>query len=85
MFISVKRQPTMEAHHNRGPATLPTDGAHLSMDGAVMFMVIGLAAGGLSGFFGIDGGFLIVPGLAACSADLSAAVPLTHSRAEREI
>jgi uncharacterized membrane protein YfcA len=35
----------------------------LSRDNAPMLVATGLAVGGLSGFFGIGGGFLIVPGL----------------------
>jgi uncharacterized protein len=37
--------------------------AHLNSQTALRLAVIGLAAGFLSGFFGIGGGFLIVPGL----------------------
>lgn len=36
---------------------------HLNRETAPRLVVIGLATGGLSGFFGIGGGFLIVPGL----------------------
>jgi len=36
---------------------------HLNRETVPRLLVIGLATGGLSGFFGIGGGFLIVPGL----------------------
>jgi uncharacterized membrane protein YfcA len=44
----------------------PTEGAkvvHLNRETVPRLVLIGLATGGLSGFFGIGGGFLIVPGL----------------------
>ena len=36
---------------------------HLNRETVPRLVVIGLATGALSGFFGIGGGFLIVPGL----------------------
>jgi len=36
---------------------------HISRDMALRLVAVGLGAGALSGFFGIGGGFLIVPGL----------------------
>lgn len=45
----------------RGVAGDP--GVHLSANNAPKLAAMGLITGGLSGFFGIGGGFLIVPGL----------------------
>src|SRR5581483_9558048 len=39
------------------------EGVHLSSKNAVALVLFGLATGALSGFFGIGGGFLIVPAL----------------------
>lgn len=43
-------------------------GVHLNRDNFPRLVVFGLATGLLSGFFGIGGGFLIVPGLMAATA-----------------
>jgi uncharacterized protein len=40
---------------------------HLNLQNAPFLVAFGLGAGALSGFFGIGGGFLIVPGLIAAS------------------
>src|SRR5579863_3605215 len=44
-------------------ASAGTKVEHVSRDMALRLVAIGLGAGALSGFFGIGGGFLIVPGL----------------------
>lgn len=50
------------------PAAADGDpGVHLSLDNAPKILAAGLLVGALSGFFGIGGGFLIVPGLMAAS------------------
>jgi uncharacterized protein len=47
----------------RRSTTEKTGGVHLSRETVPRLVVIGLATGALAGFFGIGGGFLIVPGL----------------------
>lgn len=49
------------------PASLSGDKVGLSFSNAPRIAGAGLAVGALSGFFGIGGGFLIVPGLMAAS------------------
>jgi len=68
--IMWQRASTVRA---RQPAAV--DGAAAALDPAptvgapiARLVAIGFAAGGLSGFFGIGGGFLIVPGLMAATA-----------------
>lgn len=50
------------------------DAVRLSRDNLPALLVVGLAAGTLSGFFGIGGGFLIVPGLM-----LASGMPIRHA------
>jgi uncharacterized membrane protein YfcA len=47
----------------RGRATTGDRNVHINTSIAFKLMAIGLAAGFVSGFFGIGGGFLIVPGI----------------------
>lgn len=49
----------------RRQATTPNAGVRLGRENAGKLVGYGLGAGALSGFFGIGGGFLIVPGLIA--------------------
>lgn len=52
----------------RGRKALGVEGAHCNRENAPKVLGFGLGTGAFSGFFGIGGGFLIVPGLVASTS-----------------